>query len=424
MDNTLLLSLRKIVDDLKEDGVRDDAIQIALKDELQYYVLDFVYNSPKYSHLIMYGGSLLRIAHGLDRMSEDLDFQSNEEVNKKFLEEIKGDLISNFRNKYNQEIEISIRDREGLETKNLVLKFNILKDLGLETSRQVLKLTFDINFFEKANAFSGETVPVVRGGLSFNIKTYSLSILMASKILAVFHRKERGIGSEISNCKPRDIYDLIWYLEKKISPDIDYLKAKGTEFDSLFELFKELKYRVNNLGDKLFEKDLSQFFYRPLELEAWLKNWNSRFNKLIDAYDLLEVGSLYKSRINRDFLTDNIHFDYLFEIEGKDDYVSFKIILSDYWYGERFKIRNGNRVKKAEKTIIDLEKNNFRDVDLEYFGLFYKKIKKFIVKRKHIVEQKSFTTRIIRVTSEKIIPKKHIWLDKNLLYKIDLEELL
>ena len=33
----------------------------ALKEELQFYVLDFVYHHPEYNEWIMYGGSALRI---------------------------------------------------------------------------------------------------------------------------------------------------------------------------------------------------------------------------------------------------------------------------------------------------------------------------------------------------------------------------
>ena len=61
-----------------------------LKEELQYYVLDFIYHHPEYSHWIMYGGSALRIIHKLNRMSVDLDFDISHEVTTKFLEELKG----------------------------------------------------------------------------------------------------------------------------------------------------------------------------------------------------------------------------------------------------------------------------------------------------------------------------------------------
>lgn len=40
----------------------------------------------------MYGGSALRIIHGLDRMSVDLDFEVSHEVTEKFLKKLKGKL--------------------------------------------------------------------------------------------------------------------------------------------------------------------------------------------------------------------------------------------------------------------------------------------------------------------------------------------
>jgi len=50
---------------------------------------------------------------------------------------------------------------------------------------------------------------------------------LASKIAAIFLRKERKINDAVYEEKGRDIYDLLSYMNKKIVPDIDYLIAKG-----------------------------------------------------------------------------------------------------------------------------------------------------------------------------------------------------
>ena len=49
---------------------------------------------------------------------------------------------------------------------------------------------------------------------------------MASKIAAIFLRGTRGVGEATYEEKGRDIYDLLWYMSKRIVPDLDYLKAK------------------------------------------------------------------------------------------------------------------------------------------------------------------------------------------------------
>ena len=49
-------------------------VRSALKEVLQDYVLNFVYNNKTYKDLIFTGGTCLRKVYGLPRLSEDLDF--------------------------------------------------------------------------------------------------------------------------------------------------------------------------------------------------------------------------------------------------------------------------------------------------------------------------------------------------------------
>ena len=62
-------------------------------------------------------------------------------------------------------------------------------------------------------------MPQNHGQLSFVILTYNLSSLMASKIAAIFLRGTRGVGKAVYEEKGRDIYDLLWYMDKKVVPD-------------------------------------------------------------------------------------------------------------------------------------------------------------------------------------------------------------
>src|SRR3989338_5010437 len=81
-------------------GLDAETRRNALKEELQYYVLNFIYHHPKYNEWVMYGGSALRIIHGLDRMSVDLDFEVSDEITKKFLDELKNEIEGHFSRTY------------------------------------------------------------------------------------------------------------------------------------------------------------------------------------------------------------------------------------------------------------------------------------------------------------------------------------
>ena len=47
-----------------------------IKEYLQFFVLEFIYNDPVYKELIFTGGTALQKCFGLDRMSEDIDLDS------------------------------------------------------------------------------------------------------------------------------------------------------------------------------------------------------------------------------------------------------------------------------------------------------------------------------------------------------------
>src|SRR3989344_2020492 len=90
MSERLTSILKRKLEDLATYGGLDaETPSNALKEELQDYVLNFIYHHPEYNSWIMYGGSALRIIHGLDRMSVYLDFEVTHEVTEKFLEELK-----------------------------------------------------------------------------------------------------------------------------------------------------------------------------------------------------------------------------------------------------------------------------------------------------------------------------------------------
>ncbi|MEI7615688.1 MAG: nucleotidyl transferase AbiEii/AbiGii toxin family protein, partial [Actinomycetota bacterium] len=101
MSEQISAILKRKFDDLDaHGGVDAETRRNALKEELQYFVLNFIYHHPKYSKWIMYGGSALRIIHDLNRMSVDLDFEISHIVSEKFLEELKKEVEDYFINTY------------------------------------------------------------------------------------------------------------------------------------------------------------------------------------------------------------------------------------------------------------------------------------------------------------------------------------
>jgi hypothetical protein len=384
----------------------------------------------------MYGGTLLRIGYNLSRMSEDLDFQSD----KKFdFEKFKKDLTAHFKEIYDFEIDVAIKTERLTGTDVATISFpDILENVGIKGHGlpTVLKIRVDVNFFSQASGFALETIPITKDTFAFSIRTYPLSTLMASKIAAVLLRNKRGIGNEMSDCKPRDIYDLDWYMGKKIMPDVEYLKAiharanKDMEARNILEVFDLMKKRVLNLDDKLFKHDLAPFFYNSAEFDDWHRNWKQRFLLLINSYEIFEIRKknkkpdIQKISIKKDFSSDTRYFHYyLFTSEPPDNRVHFTFALSDYWYlFNDLKITGEHRRKDIESQIKN--SRELSDLDFEYAGLFYTKIEDYLERNEYVVLQPELKTKLIRATADNLNIKTQIFLDRRLLVKEKFEDLL
>ena len=72
--------LEYIVNEAKINNVDPLTVKILIKERLQSYILGAIYSSPYAKELIFYGGTALRKIYNLDRMSEDIDFETNKKV--------------------------------------------------------------------------------------------------------------------------------------------------------------------------------------------------------------------------------------------------------------------------------------------------------------------------------------------------------
>src|SRR3990167_10510081 len=98
-----------------------------VKEILQYYVLNFIYNHPEYSKWVMYGGSALRIIHGLDRMSVDLDFEVAHEITPGFLGKLGTEVVEYFANTYG--VSAEFLTVKIISDRSLLLKFHVGEEL-------------------------------------------------------------------------------------------------------------------------------------------------------------------------------------------------------------------------------------------------------------------------------------------------------
>ena len=262
-----------LIDDLKVTYQKNRAfppayIRNALKETLQYYLLQYISQSPMAENLIFKGGMCLRIFFDLPRLSEDLDFDwlgsSQFDMNGLALS-IKNYFASTFR-------------FDTLETKiagnyhTLYIKFPVLDLIGLPLTPSDSKILFVRLDLTPAAGSAFTTEPAIKStrDFSFILKRYSLPDLMSGKIAAILTRDN-----------VRNYYDLIWFLEKGIVPNWSYL----TELTGLTKAkaLDNIKTRIVKIDYRYLQTELSPYFSSPAFVRSFSRNLLSLYNQYLPA---------------------------------------------------------------------------------------------------------------------------------------------
>jgi len=229
----------------------------------------------------MFGGTALRIFHGLPRFSEDLDFTVDQEVSGFSLEPYRGGLSRFFEEIGLGKVTINLKDRE-----REVASGSIVLTVGRSES---LRVKIDAEKNRLAIAPETETL---YGEFPFQYpaRVCKLSSGFAGKMDALLHRQWGG-----KRVKGRDWYDLLWYLRKGAEINLPWLeerlRAKGTlspEETLSPELLGELyAKRAESLNLKEILRDVTVFMTDDLEKRAsalWsAEMFLNQREKIVDA---------------------------------------------------------------------------------------------------------------------------------------------
>jgi Domain of unknown function (DUF1814). len=401
-------------------GIGPETRYNSYKEELQFYVLNFIYHHPEYSKWIMYGGSALRIIHGLDRMSVDLDFETPHIVTDESLVSLKKNIEEYFSSVYDAGEDFLTVKISG--ARGLLLKFHLSDELSAGHSSKQVHVKIDLNYFVATKTVV-ERRPINHGQLSFVILTYNMGALMASKIAAIFLRGTRQVGDVSYEEKGRDIYDLLWYMGKRVIPDLDYLKAKSVDVSDMRALFDKLTLQMNKVSDENLKNDLLPLFINRSQIEDWLKNWRESYAHLLDDYRIHKVTKLKFIAVNKDFDSMNYSFAYGYETEEGD------LVKIAYNIGNHFlDYHPGDISTKINKAIIRFVeggmKDKMTDKYCQYATLFYDKTEAYLKKTGGVVLGDIISTKIVVTTAGSSVSSGRVLKDKKSLLSCELKDLL
>lgn len=250
--------------ELEQHIDKADIIKIwYIKEFLQSYILKEIYESENSKDLIFYWWTSLRFLFWLNRLSEDLDFVSNNFTDFELL----GVRLQKYFKKNDLELIFKVQKfRVILNFKNLLEKF----DLTFWNSKDLyLKIEIS-NHFDFCEDYKIKIYPVFRFNQALLIKWFDKSTLFSTKLNAVLNRKwEKQIWENKISVKWRDIYDLFWYLSNNFKPNIDCI----IDIDSLDELKDKLINIIWNINFKEVIFDIENFIEDKSLLLFLEENW-------------------------------------------------------------------------------------------------------------------------------------------------------
>jgi predicted nucleotidyltransferase component of viral defense system len=262
-----------------------DEAQLALREVMQEVALAGLYRGGFFEKAAFYGGTALRIFHGLDRFSEDLDF-SLLEPNLDFSLNKYQDAIQNEFQALGMQVSIKEKNKaKDTHVDSAFLKSEtIWRELVFEgiipqngLSQQAhIKIKIEVDTVPPIG-FETEEKLLLRP-FSFYVKCFALPYLLAGKMHALLFRKWKA------NVKGRDWYDFEWYVKKGVAMNLKHFveRAQGSgdlDEEKLTEqqFRKLLTNRINSVDMEKVKADAVRFIPDGNKLNIWSKKY---FNDL------------------------------------------------------------------------------------------------------------------------------------------------
>jgi hypothetical protein len=275
---TLIQSMQNVLSQ-KDPLLSNETKRVILKEFLQAYTLDFLYNHPVYRKLNFYGGTCLHIIYGLNRLSEDIDLDNSIGMRLGDLEE---DLLTYYRTNIGY-TDVTAKTQMGeWGIRRTTLKFPILFQLGLTShANESLHLKVEVSQHQQISIL--RKTPVLLFGRSFVTAHFSLETMMAGKMLACLERDFQK-GNEGTMIKGRDFYDLIWFMQQKIQPLEEKLAKDGKNSYTVQSALQTLGEKIASMRLSDLAEDLLPLFELRSFIEVWLEGFKDNFEEYAKNY--------------------------------------------------------------------------------------------------------------------------------------------
>ena len=235
----------------------------------QQVILAGLYSGGFFESAAFYGGTCLRIFHGLQRFSEDMDFSLLSQDETFDFSKYFQPIVDTFA-LVGREVEIKKKDKKNFgKVESAFLKDNTdVYDVTFQTEKSI-KIKIEVDTCPPLK-FKTEQKLLLQP-YSFMTSCFTLSDLFAGKMHALVYRAWKN------RVKGRDWYDFEWYVRHNVSLDFAHLaeRCKQVNDEEITpELFKKrLIERLSTADIKQVKEDVLPFVRNPKELDIWANDY-------------------------------------------------------------------------------------------------------------------------------------------------------
>lgn len=267
--------IKEWIDSYKPKNVQQT--EQALREIMQEIALAGLQRADFFNHAAFYGGTALRIFHGLNRFSEDLDFS----LLKKdpdfefgpYFDAIVDEFASiGIKVSVIQKMKSAISNvdsaflRSDTSWNELVFE-NTIPQINL-SFKPIIKIKLEIDTHPPLG-FRTENLLLTKP-FSFYVNCFTLPDLFAGKMHALLFRKWKN------RVKGRDWYDLEWYLKKGVEVNGAHFYQRASESNdwegdaiSKEQLIDLLKQKIASVNFENIKEDIVRFIPNPEVLNIW-----------------------------------------------------------------------------------------------------------------------------------------------------------
>lgn len=264
----------------------------AIHEIIQEIALLGLWRAKFFEHAAFYGGTALRILYGLDRFSEDLDFSLLKTDRLFDLSHYNAAIKTELNSVgFSAEVETKVKNQANTirsafikaNTRQQFLNIHVAQHLIKQIPKEkVLKIKMEVDV-EPPLKFHTET-KILLDPIPFSVHTFTLSCLFSGKLHALLCRAWKN------RVKGRDWYDFIWYIRKKVKPDLLHLKERLVQTghwssDALLDshqLKNLLLARIQTIDFEQAKEDIMPFIADSTSLALWSPSF---FSQLVDSME-------------------------------------------------------------------------------------------------------------------------------------------